>query len=63
MFGILQEPPLSELQLVHDAIVGEELDKRNFRRKVTQRDLLKPLKERRHTGRKPAQLFSFKDKK
>lgn len=51
---------LSELQAVHEAILGEPLDKRNFRRKMAQQGLLKPLKEMRATGRKPAQLFQFK---
>jgi len=50
---------LTELQLVHEAIVGEPLDKRNFRRKIAQRGIVKPLKEFRHTGRKPAQLYCF----
>jgi 8-oxo-dGTP diphosphatase len=50
---------LTELQLVHEAILGEELDKRNFRRKTVQKGIVKPLKEWRKTGRKPAQLFRF----
>lgn len=50
---------LTDLQLVHEAILGTELDKRNFRRKVLQKNIVKPLKEFRETGRKPAQLFVF----
>ena len=50
---------LSDLQLVHEAILGEALDKRNFRRKIAQRGIVKPLKEWRKTGRKPAQLYCF----
>ena len=62
-FGLLPEKfTLPELQLVHEAILGEELDKRNFRRKITQKDLLKPLKEWKQTGRKPARLYCFKHK-
>ncbi|MBY0504064.1 MAG: NUDIX hydrolase [Bryobacteraceae bacterium] len=52
---------LGDLQLVHEAIVGQALDKRNFRRKITQKAIVKPLKEWRKTGRKPAQLFRFSD--
>ncbi|MEO8026835.1 MAG: NUDIX domain-containing protein [Bryobacteraceae bacterium] len=60
-FELLPEKfTLTELQLVHEAILGEPLDKRNFRRKVIQSGLLQPLKEWRRTGRKPAQLFRFK---
>jgi len=50
---------LTELQLVHEAILGEMLDKRNFRRKTMQRAIVKPTKEWQRTGRKPAQLFRF----
>lgn len=50
---------LSELQKVHEAILGETLDKRNFRRKILQSGIVKPTKEWQATGRKPAQLFSF----
>jgi ADP-ribose pyrophosphatase YjhB (NUDIX family) len=52
---------LSELQLVHEAILGQMLDKRNFRRKILQKGIVKPLKEWRSAGRKPAQLFEFRD--
>src|ERR1043166_3435672 len=36
---------LTELQRVHEAILGENLDKRNFRRKIIQRGIVKPAKE------------------
>jgi 8-oxo-dGTP diphosphatase len=52
---------LTELQLVYEAILGELLDKRNFRRKITQQGIVKPLKEWVRTGRKPAQLFRFSE--
>jgi len=50
---------LSELQSVYEALLGKALDKRNFRRKMALLGILKPLREMRHTGRKPAQLFRF----
>ena len=52
---------LTELQLVHEAILGESLDKRNFRRKIAQRGIVQPIKEWRQTGRKPAQLYRFRE--
>jgi 8-oxo-dGTP diphosphatase len=59
-FELLPEKfTLTELQSVHEAILGEPVDKRNFRRKIAQRGIVKPLKEWRPTGRKPAQLFRF----
>ena len=51
---------LTELQLVHEAILGGALDKRNFRRRITQKGIVQPVKEWVQTGRKPAQLFRFK---
>jgi len=50
---------LTELQLVHEAILGGNLDKRNFRRKIIQKGIVKPMKKWQHTGRKPAQLYCF----
>ncbi|HET9943947.1 MAG TPA: NUDIX domain-containing protein [Terriglobia bacterium] len=50
---------LTELQLVHEAIMGEAIDKRNFRRRINQQGIVKPLKEWVQTGRKPAQLYKF----
>lgn len=50
---------LPELQAVYEAILDKDLDKRNFRRKMAQLKILKPLKEFRHAGRRPAQLFQF----
>jgi 8-oxo-dGTP diphosphatase len=54
-----QKFTLTELQLVHEAILGESLDKRNFRRRILQQGIVKPTKEWQRTGRKPAQLYSF----
>jgi 8-oxo-dGTP diphosphatase len=51
---------LSQLQHLYEAILGTDLDKRNFRKKVLGFGLLVPLKQRQMTGRhRPAQLFSF----
>jgi 8-oxo-dGTP diphosphatase len=50
---------LTQLQLVHEAILGAPLDKRNFRRKIIQRGIVKPVDEWTQTGRKPAQLYRF----
>jgi 8-oxo-dGTP diphosphatase len=50
---------LPELQAVYETILGKELDKRNFRKKMDLLGILKPLNEWRRTGRKPARLYSF----
>ncbi len=51
---------LSELQHVYEVILGKELDKRNFRRKIDALRLVKPLREMQRTGRKPARLYAFR---
>ena len=51
---------LTELQLVHEAILDESLDKRNFRRKILQKGIVEPTKQWQRTGRKPAQLYRFR---
>ena len=51
---------LSQLQHLYEAVLGTDLDKRNFRKKVLSFGLLVPLKETRMLGRhRPAQLFRF----
>lgn len=51
---------LSQLQHLYEAILGTELDKRNFRKKVLSFELLVALKETQMMGRhRPAQLFRF----
>src|SRR5208283_2829434 len=59
-FELLPEKfTLTELQMVHEAILGETLDKRNFRRKIMQSGIVEATKEWQKTGRKPAQLYRF----
>ncbi|MFO1484562.1 MAG: NUDIX domain-containing protein [Verrucomicrobiaceae bacterium] len=51
---------LTQLQRLYEAVLGEELDKRNFRKKALSHDLLIPLKEKHQEGaHRPAQLFRF----
>jgi 8-oxo-dGTP diphosphatase len=51
---------LSELQHVHEAVLGRRVDKRNFRTRLLARGLVEPVAAARKTGRhRPAQLFRF----
>ena len=51
---------LSDLQHLYEAVLGADLDKRNFRKKVLGLGLLVPLRETQMAGRhRPARLFSF----
>ena len=54
---------LSQLQRVYETILGRELDKRNFRRKMLLLDILKPLNEWAKEGpNRPARLYRFSAK-
>ena len=54
---------LTDLQTTYEAILGEKLDKRNFRKKMREDKVLKELSETRMLGaHRPARLFSFKKK-
>lgn len=51
---------LSRLQKLYELILGETLDKRNFRKKLLGYGILKPLQAWERLGRqRPAQLYSF----
>lgn len=55
---------LSQFQSLYEAILGRELDKRNFRKKLLALDLLVPLDETTTAeSRRPAQLFRFDQRK
>ncbi|MBN1483103.1 MAG: NUDIX hydrolase [Chloroflexia bacterium] len=55
-----QEFTLTELQQAYEHILNEELDKRNFRRKVLQADILDKTENYREGGHRPARLYSFR---
>ncbi len=51
---------LTQLQRLYESVLGAEIDKRNFRKKVLSHELLIPLKETHRDGpHRPAQLFRF----
>jgi len=52
---------LTELQKTHEAIINEEVDKRNFRKKIKELNILKPLKKfKREGAHRPAQIYISK---
>lgn len=54
---------LTQLQKLYQAIMGFELDKRNFRKRVSQFKYIIPLDEKQiGVAHKPAQLFKFSKK-
>ena len=55
---------LGQFQALYEAILGRDLDKRNFRKKLLALDLLVPLDETTTaTSRRPAQLYRFDQRK
>lgn len=62
--GLLPEKfRLSELQIVYEIILGKNLDKRNFRKKIAALGLVEPTKEvYREGNHRPATLYKFKSK-
>lgn len=55
---------LTQLQTVYEQVLGEELDKRNFRKKITEFFELKDLKKTTTGGaHRPAKLYSYVKKK
>ena len=51
---------LTQLQRMYEAILGRQLDKRNFRKRIAGTGLLLPTDEHeQNVGRRPAQLFRF----
>ena len=60
-FELLPEKfTLGQLQKLYEAILGTELDKRNFRRKILKMSFLTPLSEKqKNVPHKPAQYYKF----
>jgi len=54
-----REFTLSQLQSAYEVILGKHLDKRNFRRKVLQANLLRSTSQRRSGEGRPAELFTY----
>jgi 8-oxo-dGTP diphosphatase len=50
---------LAELQDIYEIILDQKLDRRNFRRKIMDLGLLKPLQKTRRGAHRPAMLYAF----
>ncbi len=59
-FSLLpQRFTLTELQRVHEAVLGHELDKRNFRNKLLRSDLIREVEAFRTGSHRPARLYEY----
>jgi 8-oxo-dGTP diphosphatase len=55
---------LLELQLLYEALLGYKFDKSNFRKKILEMNILKPLNEvKENVAHRPAKLFKFDEKR
>lgn len=60
-FQLLPETfTLRELQQAYEIILGEKLDKGNFRSKLRKTDVIEPTKRYRETGGRPARLYQYR---
>ena len=53
---------LTDIQTIHEAILGHTLDKRNFRQKLLKSGLVRKTDAQRTGAHRPAQLFEFVDR-
>lgn len=51
---------LSELQQTYETILGEKLDKRNFRRRILEAGIIEATPHRRSGDGRPAQLYRYR---
>jgi len=60
-FELLPETfTLSELQQTYEIILGEKLDKRNFRRRILEAGVIEPTHHRRSGDGRPARLYRYR---
>ena len=52
---------LSELQAAYEVVLGETLDKRNFRRKILSAEVIEETGAYRVGEGRPAKLYHFRD--
>ncbi len=52
---------LSELQQTYEIILGEDLDKRNFRRRILQASIIEATPHKRSGEGRPARLYRYRD--
>src|SRR5205085_1462389 len=62
-YGLLPRSfTLGELQRVYEVIRGAPLDRRNFRKKILESRLLRPLARVRRGAHRPAALYAFRER-
>jgi 8-oxo-dGTP diphosphatase len=61
-FQLLPETfTLSQLQQTYEIILGESIDKRNFRRRILDAEVIEATTYKRSDGGRPARLYRYRD--
>lgn len=60
-YALPEKFTLPELQHLHEVLIGKPLQKKSFRRRIEQAELLIDTGEKRSEGRRPATLYRMKD--
>jgi len=55
-----EEFTLTEIQQTYEIILGEALDKRNFRRRMLASSIIEPTRTKRGAGGRPARLYRYR---
>lgn len=61
-YAMPDEFTLPELQHVHELLIGKPIQKKSFRRRIEQADLLIEVGERKAVSGRPAKLYKMKEK-
>lgn len=60
-FALPEKFTFTDLQHLHELLIGKPIQKRSFRRRIEQADLLIDTGEKQHEGGRPATLYRIKD--
>ncbi len=60
-YALPEKFTLPELQHIHEILIGKKLQKKSFRRRIEQADLLAATGEKRSEGGRPANLYRLKE--
>lgn len=60
-YALPEKFTLPELQHLHELLIGKTLQKKSFRRRIEQANLLKETQEKRAEGGRPATLYTMKE--
>jgi len=60
-YALAEKFTLADLQHLHELLIGKSIQKRSFRRRIEQAELLVDTGEKRQEGGRPAALYRLKD--